>query len=62
MQEIKLSLSIEEVNLVLEGLGGLAFARVYGLVGKIQEQAAQQMRPAAAAEPASAPARPAAVK
>jgi hypothetical protein len=47
MQEIKLSLTIEEANLVLEGLGGLPFARVYALVAKVQEQAARSLEPAA---------------
>jgi hypothetical protein len=47
MQEIKLSLTIEEANLVLEGLGNLPFARVYQLVAKVQEQAARQLEPAA---------------
>jgi hypothetical protein len=46
MQEIKLSLTIEEANLVLEGLGGLPFARVYALVAKVQEQAARSLEPA----------------
>jgi hypothetical protein len=47
MQEIKLSLTVEEANLVLEGLGNLPFARVYALVAKVQEQAARQLEPAA---------------
>ncbi len=46
MQEIELRLAIEEVNLILEGLGNLQFAKVYAVVGKIQEQAAQQIRSA----------------
>ncbi len=46
MQEIKLSLEVEDVNLILEGLGNLPFAKVYTLVGKIQEQASQQIKPA----------------
>lgn len=44
MQEIILRLAIEDVNTILEGVGALPFARVYTLVGKIQEQAAQQIR------------------
>ena len=52
MQEIKLQLTIEEANLVLEALGNLPFARVYGLIGKIQEQAGQQLN---AAESQSGP-------
>lgn len=55
MQEIKLSLVIEEVNLILEGLGNLPFAKVYALVGKIQEQAARQIEAADAAEAKAAP-------
>lgn len=43
MQEIKLQVTIEEANLILEALGNLPFARVYGLIGKIQEQAGQQL-------------------
>jgi hypothetical protein len=43
MQEINLRVTIEDANLILEGLGNLPFARVYGLVGKIQEQAGQQL-------------------
>jgi hypothetical protein len=44
MQEINLKLAVEDVNVILEGVGNLPFARVYTLVGKIQQQAAQQMR------------------
>ena len=46
MQEIKLSLAIDDVNMILEGLGTLPFAKVYALVGKIQEQASEQIKPA----------------
>jgi hypothetical protein len=46
MQEINLRLAVEDVNVILEGVGNLPFARVYTLVGKIQQQAAQQMRAA----------------
>ena len=44
MQQVKLELSIEDVNMILEALGNLPFARVYALVGKVQEQAAQQIK------------------
>ena len=44
MQEITLKLSIDDVNVVLEGLGNLPFARVYAIVGRVQEQAAHQLR------------------
>jgi len=56
MQEIKFTLAIDEVNLVLEALGQLPFARVYALIGSIQEQAARQIRPAGAAQPEALPA------
>jgi hypothetical protein len=42
MQAINLKVTIEEANLVLEGLGNLPFARVFALIAKIQEQAGQQ--------------------
>jgi hypothetical protein len=51
MNEIKLSLTIEEANVVLEALGNLPFARVYALVAKIQEQAARQLEAAESARP-----------
>jgi len=43
MSEIELKVTIDEANLILEGLGQMPFARVYGLVAKLQEQAAQQL-------------------
>lgn len=46
MKEINLNLTIDEANLVLEALGNLPFARVYTLIGKIQEQAGQQLKQA----------------
>ena len=51
MQQITLQLSVDEVNVVLEGLGNLPFAKVYALIGRIQEQAAQQLRTEAADKP-----------
>jgi hypothetical protein len=51
MNEIKLSLTIEDANVVLEALGNLPFARVYTLVAKIQEQAARQLEAAESARP-----------
>ena len=55
MQEINLRLAVEDVNVILEGVGNLPFAKVYTLVGKIQEQAAQQMRADHAAKAEEAP-------
>lgn len=43
MQEITLKLSINEANLILEGLGELPFKKVYDLVSKIQQQASTQL-------------------
>jgi hypothetical protein len=40
---IELRLSLDDVNLILESLGALPFARVYGLIGRIQEQARAQL-------------------
>ena len=48
MQDIQLRLNIDELNLILEAVGNLPFARVYGLVGKIQAQAAEQLQAAQA--------------
>lgn len=45
MKEIKLQLSIEEINLVLTALGNLPFIQVHELIGKIQTQAAEQLTP-----------------
>lgn len=44
MQEITLKISLDEVNMILEALGEMPFKRVYPLVNKIQEQAAQQLQ------------------
>lgn len=54
MQDIQLRLSIDELNLILEGVGGLPFARVFALVGKIQAQAAEQLQAAQAGQPPQA--------
>lgn len=43
MSEITLKITVDEANLVLEGLGQLPFARVYSLVAKLQDQAARQL-------------------
>ncbi len=39
MQKINLKLSVEEINLILEGLGDLPFKQVFSLIGKIKKQA-----------------------
>ncbi len=43
MKEISLTMTIDDANLVLEALGNLPFSRVFALIGKIQEQARQQL-------------------
>ena len=41
--DLKFTLTTDETNLVLEGLGHLSFGKVYKLVSKIQRQAQQQL-------------------
>ena len=43
VKEISLKVTLDETNLILEGLGNLPFAKVYALVAKIQGQAQQQL-------------------
>lgn len=45
-QAINLQLSADEINLLLEGLGSMPFVKVYGLIGKIQEQVSGQLNKA----------------
>ena len=52
--EIQLRLTLADVNLILEGIGALPFARVFGLVARIQGQTAEQLQ---AAAPHAAPER-----
>jgi len=42
-KEVKISLTFEEVNIVLKALGNLPFNQVYEIIGKIHEQANQQI-------------------
>jgi hypothetical protein len=51
MRELNLSLTVDEVNLILEAVGNLPFHRVYALIGKVQQQASQQLAPASGDEP-----------
>tara|TARA_R110002073_G_scaffold104648_3_gene236915 strand:- start:151 stop:387 length:237 start_codon:yes stop_codon:yes gene_type:complete len=46
MQEIKLSLTIDNVNLILEGLGSMPSAKLFNVVATIQQQAQEQIRSA----------------
>ncbi len=49
-KQIELHLTIDEVNTVLEAMGQLPFVRVYAVIEKIQQQAAQQLNGKANAE------------
>jgi hypothetical protein len=56
--QLSLTLTPEEINLLLEALGNMPFVKVYTLIGKIQAQAAAQLqaegRAAASPGPAEA--------
>lgn len=41
---IQLTLSLEEVNKILEALGSQRYVEVYQLIGKIQQQASSQIQ------------------
>jgi hypothetical protein len=43
MKTITLTVTIDEANLMLDGLGRMPFAKVYALIGKIQQQAKPQV-------------------
>lgn len=53
MPEVTLKVTVEEANLILEGVGTLPFARVYELVAKLQRQAGEQLRAAASQDESS---------
>lgn len=59
MKELTFKLTIEEANLVLEGLGTMPFKTVFALIGKIQNQAADQLNENGQAQETSAPNTPA---
>lgn len=44
MHEFELKLTLQEVNVLLEALGGLPYKQVYQLVAKIQQQAQAQLQ------------------
>ncbi len=43
MEEIKLTLTVNEANLVLTALGQLPYAQVFQVINKIQQQAHGQL-------------------
>ena len=49
MKTITLTVSIDEANLILDGIGRMPFAKVYELVAKIQQQAKAQVQNGAGA-------------
>jgi hypothetical protein len=57
MKEINFTVTIDEANVILEGIGLLPFAKVYQLVGKLQEQAKRQFDGDATSAEACPPAR-----
>jgi len=44
MKELQFNVTVEEANIILEGLGKLPFERVFNVVGKLQNQANEQMK------------------
>ena len=45
MDEIKLTLTVNEVNLILTALGDKPYAQVFQVIGRIQQQAQLQLNP-----------------
>lgn len=43
MQELTLKLTVDEASIILDALGDRPFKDVFALIGKIQEQAQQQL-------------------
>lgn len=46
MPEIKIMVTLDETNLILEALGEMPFVRVHQLIAKIQQQAQRQLQTA----------------
>jgi hypothetical protein len=43
MENITLTLSLDEVNMILNSLGNLPYGQVFSLVHKVQQQASTQL-------------------
>ena len=43
MKELTFKLTVDETNLILNGLGNLPYSQTYSLISKIHEQAAIQL-------------------
>ncbi|SDT12775.1 hypothetical protein SAMN05216490_2547 [Mucilaginibacter mallensis] len=50
MKEITLTFSLDEINTVLEALGGKSYVSVFALIEKIQAQAQAQLANSEASE------------
>ena len=46
MQTIRLEFTVDEINIILEALGEQPYIKVSQLIGKIQQQASQQLQAA----------------
>lgn len=44
MQTLQLNLSIDEINIILEALGEQPYVKVSQIIGKIQQQASEQLQ------------------
>lgn len=51
MKELKLTLTLDEANIVMSALGAMPYAQVADLVHKLRIQAAQQLDAPKASEP-----------
>lgn len=49
MNKLNIQLTIDELNVIIESLGGQPYVRVYDLIGNIQQQATEQLSATAAA-------------
>jgi hypothetical protein len=48
MNKLNIQLTIDELNLIIESLGGQPYMRVYSLIENIQKQATEQLTAATA--------------
>jgi hypothetical protein len=49
MNKLNIQLTIDELNLIIESLGGQPYMRVYNLIENIQKQATEQLSAATSA-------------
>jgi hypothetical protein len=53
MNKLNIELTIDELNLIIESLGGQPYMRVYNLIENIQKQATEQLTAATASNGAA---------